>query len=149
MFLSEKNSLSIVILFFLQLCEEIDVKSHLISRNSVSSDNSSNQYGSNGFSNSNMMGYSSHHSDSIGMSTPHRATPIGASDDESNPRLANGPPYSVVQVQDDNVFDSPIFGNRIDNYQGKFYYNSIFFIIFNVYLSKSKCISVHVYLDLS
>ncbi|XP_077299760.1 zinc finger protein-like 1 [Arctopsyche grandis] len=101
------------------LGEDIDAKSSTISRSSFSGlDNSGNQYGSNGYSlssNSSIGGYSNH-GDSMGMSTPHRATPVGASDDESNPRIANGPPYSVVQVQDDSSMS--MFGNRAENYQG-------------------------------
>lgn len=101
-----------------QLGEDIDAKSSTISRSNFSGmDSSGNQYGSNGYSlNSNSIGGYSTHGDSIGMSIPHRATPVGASDDESNSGIANGPPYSVVQMQDDSSMS--MFGNRADNYQG-------------------------------
>lgn len=32
-----------------------------------------------------------------------RGTPVGASDDESNSRAANGTPHSIVQIPDDPV----------------------------------------------
>nr|XP_049704746.1 zinc finger protein-like 1 homolog isoform X2 [Helicoverpa armigera] len=48
-----------------------------------------------------------------------RGTPVGASDDESSGRSANGTPHSIVQIPDDpvNIYDSTSI-KRNDNLQG-------------------------------
>ncbi|XP_049877994.1 zinc finger protein-like 1 homolog [Pectinophora gossypiella] len=48
-----------------------------------------------------------------------RGTPVGASDDESNGRSANGTPHSVVQITDEpiNIFDNTSV-KRSDSLQG-------------------------------
>lgn len=96
-----------IIRLLLQLCEETDSKSMTVHNNSIVTDNNDSQYGANGYIhsvNSTNASFSTH-SDSIGSSTPHRVTPIGASDDESYTRKISGPPYSVVQVPEDS-FDN-------------------------------------------
>lgn len=49
-----------------------------------------------------------------------RGTPVGASDDESTSRSANGTPHSIVQIPDDpvNIYDNTSL-KRTDSLQGK------------------------------
>lgn len=48
-----------------------------------------------------------------------RGTPVGASDDESTSRSANGTPHSIVQIPDDpvNIYDNTSL-KRTENLQG-------------------------------
>lgn len=48
-----------------------------------------------------------------------RGTPVGASDDESTGRSANGTPHSIVQISDEpvNIYDSSSL-KRTDSLQG-------------------------------
>lgn len=49
-----------------------------------------------------------------------RGTPVGASDDESTSRSANGTPHSIVQMPDEpvNMYDNAVMRN--DNLQGTY-----------------------------
>ncbi|KAJ0173549.1 hypothetical protein K1T71_010698 [Dendrolimus kikuchii] len=54
------------------------------------------------------------------VDSSHRGTPVGASDDESTSRSANGTPHSIVQIPDEpvNIYDNTSL-KRTDSIQGQ------------------------------